>query len=68
MKIEKRERIDFINATGEELLIIRALKSLGEALYRILNCMGEETENGTVDLDVGLHGFNVPKCGMLQLF
>lgn len=68
LKTEERERIDFINATGEELLVIRALNPLGETRYRILNCMGEETEKGTVDLDMGLHGFNVPQCGMLQLF
>lgn len=66
-KVSENGRIDFINNTGEELLLLRAEKSIGEKQYRILDCMGNETASGKVNLSAGTCDFKVPKCGMLQL-
>ena len=61
------DRIDFLNATGEEMLIINATASLGSKNCRIFDCMGNELESKSVDLTKGVHGFQVPKCGMLSI-
>ena len=68
LNVKENETVDFINAMGGSVLLIRAEKSYGEKQYRILDCMGNETASGKVDLTAGVHDFKVPECGMLQLF
>ena len=68
LTVDREEKIDFINNMGGDTLLICAKDSLGEKQYRIVDCMGNETESGKVTLNVGFHDFKVPKCGMLQLF
>lgn len=60
--------IDFINNMGGDLLLIRVEENFGGKQYRILDCTGNETANGKVNLTAGVHDFKVPECGMLQLF
>ena len=64
---EVMDQIDFVNATGEETLIINATVDLGEKLCWICDCMGNKLEEKTVRIDAGIHGFRVPKSGMLCL-
>lgn len=66
-EVNEDGKYDFINAMGGDTLVVRVTKALGKKSYRILDCTGRETENGKIDLKAGIHGFSVPKCGMLQL-
>ena len=68
LNVKENETVDFINAMGGSVLLIHAEKSYGEKQYRILDCMGNETASGEIDLTAGVHDFKVPECGMLQLF
>lgn len=68
LTVGKDETVDFINATSEKTLILCAEAPLGSKHYRILDCMGTEVESGTVELTAGVHGFSVPKCGMVQVY
>lgn len=68
LDVRENEAVDLINATGGDILIIRAAKTLGEMQYRVLDCMGNETASGRVNLTAGVHDFRVPECGILQLY
>ena len=68
LDVRENETVDFINAMGGSVLLIHAEKSYGEKQYCILDCMGNETASGKIDLTAGVHDFKVPECGMLQLF
>lgn len=59
------EKLDFINATGEETLVVNATLPLGTVSCRIYDCMGNELQSKMINLTEGVHGFSVPKCGML---
>ena len=59
--------LDFINATGEETLVLNAAISLGKASCRVYDCLGNEVQSTMIDLTEGVHGFRVPKCGMVSL-
>ena len=67
LSVGKAETVDFINNMGEDTLLIRTEGETGARDYRILDCMGNETESGKVNLTAGVHTFRVPECGMLKL-
>ena len=68
LTVDAEQAIDFVNSMGGDILLICAKKTIGEKQYRILDCMGNEVENGEVNLIEGCHSFRVPQCGMLQIF
>ena len=68
LTVDGEQEIDFINNMGGDILLIRAKKTVGEKLYRILDCEGNERESGKVDLTEGCHSFKIPPCGILQIF
>ena len=67
LTVDGFRKLDFVNATSEEALVIRVGVDLGKRAYTVLNCMGEVMEQGEVDLSRGLHEFSVPRCGMVRL-
>lgn len=60
-------KLDFVNASNEKALVLRATDGLGRRTYRIFDCMGNVTEQGERDLSRGLHEFFVPRCGILRI-
>ena len=56
----KTEKAIVVNVTGEESLI---LKNCGGKNFRVVNCMGEELENGA--LAGNICEVSVPLCGMV---
>ena len=60
-------KLDFVNASNEKALVVRASDDLGRRTYRIFDCMGNVTEQGERDLSRGLHEFFVPRCGILRI-
>ena len=61
------ENLDFINATGEETLVLNVSSSIGKASCCVYDCLGNEVQSTMIDLTEGVHGFRVPKCGMVSL-
>jgi alpha-galactosidase len=59
---------DFINATKDSRLWIDVRKSLGTRSYVVYDCRGNEMEKGQIDLSAGIHGFEVPRSGMLRIY
>ena len=69
LKIDEQiSSVDFINATKDSRLWIDVRKSLETYSYAVYDCRGNELEKGQIDLSVGIHGFEVPRCGMLRIF
>ena len=67
LTVDGFRKLDFVNATSEEALVIRVGVDLGKRVYTVLNCMGAVVAQGEVDLSRGLHEFSVPRCGMVRL-
>lgn len=65
---EQLSSFDFINATKDHRLWIDVGQSLGKRSYIVYDCRGNELEKGQIDLSVGIHGFVVPRSGMLRIF
>ena len=67
LTVDGFRKLDFVNATAEEALVVRACVDLGKRAYTVSDCMGEVVAQGEVDLSRGLHEFSVPRCGMVRL-
>jgi alpha-galactosidase len=61
------ESLDVVNATAAEHVVLDVDRPLGAWRFRILDPRGREIGTGRVVLDVGLHGFDVPRAGLLLL-
>ena len=59
-------KLDFVNASSETSLVVRT-GHCGVRTYTVVDCMGNVVEQGSCELSAGLHEFNVPHCGMLQI-
>lgn len=59
-------KLDFVNASSETSLVVRT-GHCGVRTYTVVDCMGNVVEQGSCELSAGLHEFNVPRCGMLQI-
>jgi alpha-galactosidase len=58
---------DFINGKTSEKIVVDFEGEGGLYAYRILDCMGNETDNGAVLLSTGIKVFEVPPSGLIQL-
>lgn len=67
LTVDDFHKLDFVNATPEAGLVIRAGVDLGKRAYTVSDCMGEVVEQGMVEFSRGLHAFSVPRCGMVRL-
>ena len=67
LTVDGFRKLDFVNATAETALVVRANADFGKRAYTVLNCMGEVVEQGEVELSCGLHEFFVPRQGMVRL-
>ena len=65
LDVSESNTIDFLNNTGDDLLILRVKEPIGKKAYKILDCAGNEIKAGNVDLTAGIHAFSVPTCGMV---
>lgn len=61
----ERRQILLVNASGRPRLVADCAADLGERTYRVLNCMGEETESGTIALKAGVQALKVPESGVM---
>jgi alpha-galactosidase len=59
-------KLDIINGQLKKSIVLRIQESLGAYDYQVFNCLGENVENNSVNLTVGLHELQVPECGMIQ--
>jgi alpha-galactosidase len=61
------ETIHVINAKSSRRVAVDLSVALGDYRFRILDCLGRERSTGERTLEAGLHGFEIPPSGMLQL-
>jgi len=64
---EKYEAIDIINGKLSPLVVIKNNKHSGEYVATTFNCKGEKTTQKNIKLTKGLHEFEIPACGLIQL-
>ncbi|MBR6709121.1 MAG: alpha-galactosidase [Clostridia bacterium] len=64
---EQIDRLDFVNATGGDTLYLDLAADCGEKPFRIFDCQGNLTDNGTICLTAGIHRISVPRCGMVRI-
>lgn len=68
LSIDKEyERIVFVNGTGKYGLIVERVRNKVKYRYRIIDCCGNEVENGIYKGEDMLKSFKVPKSGMAEL-
>ncbi len=67
LTVNSFERLDFINASTETALIVRATADCSTRAYTVYDCTGKEAAHGECLLSRGLHEFPVPRCGMIRL-
>ena len=59
-------KLDFINATSGNTLIVKTKSPLGKKQYEILDHSGKQIASGRIDL-AATHAFDVPRCGMVKI-
>ena len=67
VKTNATSQIDILNAKRSSQLIISATGNSKSFDYIVKNCLGEQTDKGTVELSEGVHTFNVPPSGLISL-
>lgn len=66
LTVESFRRLDFVNASTESALIVRATADCGKRTYTVYDCTGEVTERGECELAKGIYEFAVPQSGMIR--
>ena len=66
LNVESCQKLFFLNASGDDFLIVRFTKDLGKKHVRIFDCMGHVLEEKE-SLCCGTADFPVPACGMLEI-
>lgn len=67
LRIASGETFYHINATSSDRLYIDSQENFGTKKYEIFNCTGKTVCEGNINMDAGIHGFNVPRGGMLVI-
>ncbi len=63
---KKYDEIDVINAKTSSRIVVVATGEGKKFEYRIVDCLGTETEKETIDLSEGTYTFSVPASGMIS--
>jgi alpha-galactosidase len=59
--------VDVVNAKASERVVLDARASPGDYSYRITDALGKTVDTGSVTIQTGPNGFEVPPSGMLSL-
>lgn len=60
-------QIDVVNAKPGKTVVVKLDQAFGPTIVRIRNCFSELVSEQTRDLGIGVHGFEVPPSGLLEL-
>lgn len=67
LKVGAADRIYYINGSASDTLIVSLSEPLGERTVTVYSCTGDTVRRERLGLGGGLHGFAVPRGGMLAI-
>ena len=67
MKTADFLKLHFINATGHDTLYVDCSKDLGERQVTVFDCRGNIVYKASCNMTIGVHSFDVPDSGMLEI-
>jgi len=60
-------QLDLINASGKDELTVNLKYSPGNCSVKVKNCLGEIVNSYTKELNMGLHTFQCPSSGLIEI-
>lgn len=67
LDIKSEGAIDIINAKSSSSVVVRLLESIGKREVSIFNCKGELVESKSYKFTEGVHQFDLPASGLIEI-